>query len=272
VSADDLNQSCFERLENAKLSSRVAVVGAGASSPYIAPLDNLIERLKAECGVSWAPDEEFWDYCERAHIGNAVKYFDVIRETYADTPQWTAKIYRHLLNIPFAAFATLNYDDQLPSEHDARYPNARRFSVYPPAVDESVYFMPQELLGSPPGLIALHGYCDSTNPEWPKQVILKQSDYSLHYIAKAKPLFYWWVNMLLSAPCIFIGTRLHEPGLYRVMEYLLAEDRDKILGREHLHLVPVHHDAGASIQLLTEVWEALIKFSMTLSTESTRVC
>ncbi len=40
-------------------------------------------------------NEEFWDFCEKAHGMNPVEYFDLLRHTYGDTPHWTAQIYRH---------------------------------------------------------------------------------------------------------------------------------------------------------------------------------
>lgn len=45
--------------------------------------------------------------------------------------------------------------------------------------------------------------------------------------------------MLLAAPCLFIGTSLAEPGLFRVIEYLLSSYRDTLDGLRHIHLVHV---------------------------------
>jgi len=243
VTADELNQECIARLQGADLESRVAVIGSGPSSPYIARIENLEALLSARCGVAKLPAEEFWLFSERAHANNEHEYFNVLKETYGDTPHWTAHAYRHLANIPFRGFATFNYDDQLPYEFRYKYPgsHADYFSVYPPRNGQT-HFAPQEFLSPPPRLIAVHGYCDPANAEWEKQVILRLSDYNHHYVDAPAPLFVWWCDMLLAIPCLFIGTSLREPGLHRVMEHLRSRHYDRIAKVGHIHLVDAKRD------------------------------
>src|SRR4030095_14366118 len=145
---------------------------------------------------------EFWTLGEEAFHRNPVEYYRVLHEAYDDTPHWTAKAYRHLVNMPFRGFAPFNYDEQLPSEFRVRNPDPGCFSVYPPRNGQR-YAMPQEFLSLPQRLICPHGYCDPANHGWEKQLILKESDYNQHYVDFPSPLYYWWVEMLLSIPCIF---------------------------------------------------------------------
>jgi hypothetical protein len=56
--------------------------------------------------------------------------------------------------------------------------------------------------------------------------------------------------MLLSIPCLFVGTSLREPGLHRVVEYLLRQHNDRLLNRHHLHLVT------ATVDPVTGVYDA----------------
>jgi hypothetical protein len=238
VTADELNERCVALLKEADLGSRVAVVGSGPSNPYIAPIWRLKELLAERCALAKDSDEPFWNFAERAYSANADEYFHVLKETYEETPYWSADIYQHLIAMPFKAFATFNYDDQLPKAFRSRYRDkyAQFFSVYPPH-DNGTYFSPPELLQSPPRLIALHGYCDPQNHEWEKQAILRTGDYNQHYGTHPALLFDWWRNMLMAAPCVFVGTSLTEPGLHRVIEYLVVRCRDHLEQLRHIHLV-----------------------------------
>ena len=264
MTPEEFNQQCIDRLAAANLSSCVAVIGSGPSSPFIARIETLEDSLCARCGVTKAADQEFWVFCEHAHASNKDEYFNVLRETYGNTPRWTAHAYRHLTSMPFRAFATFNYDDQLPYEfryQHRRNSNTEHFSVYPPRPGQR-YFVPQEFLSSTPRLIALHGYSDPDNPGWERQVILKSSDYNRHYIDPPAPLFGWWCEILLAMPCIFIGTSLREPGLYRVMEHLRTQDYSRIVNRGHIHLLdkkpdPVSGDydvPGKSFGVIEQVY------------------
>jgi hypothetical protein len=243
VTPDDLNEECVQQLVNARLETRVAVVGSGPSSPYIAPIDALEKLLCSACGIAKSPKENFWAFCERAHNANPPEYFRVLRETYEDTPYWSARVYRHLLRMPFMGYATFSYDNQLPFEFRDRYPKtfADYFSVYPPRAGQT-YSSPQEFLDPPPRLVALHGYCDPDNDIWEREAILRESDYNQHYIDNPARLFDWWRDMLLGIPCLFIGTSLKEPGLFKVVEYLLRQHNDRLLKMGHLHLVSATPD------------------------------
>lgn len=238
MTPQEFNDRCIELLHDARLEDRIAVIGSGPSSPYIAPIKTLQQQLCDSCGISTIPNEEFWALAERAHSNSPGDYFRVIRTTYGDTPHWQARTYDHIARLPVRGWATFNYDEQLPRACFDAYGNpfSRSFSVYP-AIDNQTYASPQELLGSQRKLIALHGYCNDDNPEWEKQVILRTGDYNHHYIDNPAPLFTWWRDMLLTAPCIFIGTSLKEPGLHRAIEHLMAEHRDRLIAMNHIHLL-----------------------------------
>ena len=70
-----------------------------------------------------------------------------------------------------------------------------------------------------------------------KEVILKSSDYDKHYLHSPGTLRLWWSTLLLSTPCIFIGTTLQEPGLLAVIKSMLPDQRDRLIAVNHLHLV-----------------------------------
>ncbi len=240
MTPDELNGECISRLRSANLSGRVVIVGSGPSSEYIAPIARLQELLCTRCGILTVPSERFWAFSERAYLGNPDEYYRVIRETYGDPPHWSADIYQHLAAISFQGFATINYDPQLPKAFRNRYPEQFEacFSVYPPPNGQT-YFNALELRGLPRKLIALHGYGDPENAQWERQIILRKQDYEEHYNPQGAALFDWWRTLLLSGPCIFVGTSLEEPGLFKVMQYLLRDSKDRLVELNHLHLINV---------------------------------
>lgn len=236
MTSQEFNDRCIRQLRDARLEDRIAVIGSGPSSPYIAPIKTLQQQLCDRCGISTIPNEEFWALAERAHSNCPDEYFRVIRTTYGDTPHWQARTYDHIARLPVQGWVTFNYDDQLPTAcFDVPGPPID-FSVYP-AIGRQPYASPQEFLGSQKRLIALHGYCNDDNPAWEKQVILRTTDYNDHYIDNPAPLFIWWREMLLTAPCIFLGTSLKEPGLHRAIEHLMPEHRDRLEKMNHIHLI-----------------------------------
>ena len=218
------------------------MVGSGPSCPYIAPIQKLELDLSAVCNLVKEPDEKFWVFAERAYDSNPEEYFRLLRSTYDETPHWSSRIYGHLAAIRFRGYATFNYDDQLPSEMKERYGDALRFSVYPPRPGQT-YFTPSEFRSGIPTLVALHGYCDPAHPNWEKEIILRASDYNEHYTGHRAPLFDWWRELLLSFPCIFVGTSLQEPGLHRVMEYLVEGHYDRLIELKHIHLINAESDS-----------------------------
>lgn len=236
MTPQEFNDRCIEQLRDARLEDRIAVIGSGPSSPYIAPIKTLQQQLCDRCGISTIPNEEFWALAERAHSNSPDEYFRVIRTTYGDTPHWQARTYDHIARLPVQGWVTFNYDDQLPTAcFDVPGPTID-FSVYP-AIGRQPYASPQEFLGAQKRLIALHGYCNDNNPDWEKQVILRTTDYNDHYIDNPAPLFIWWREMLLTAPCIFLGTSLKEPGLHRAIEHLMPDHRDRLEKMNHIHLI-----------------------------------
>lgn len=238
VTAQEYNEQCIADLKGIDLSNYVAVIGSGPSSPYIAPVDKLIEKLEAACGVTHVPAENLWIFCQRAYESNQVAYFKVIDESYLETPYWDSLVYRYLVNMPFRSFVTLNYDRQMPTAFAERYPNDcdDRFSVYPPQGNDG-YFPATKMIADSPCLIAIHGFADPDVPDWEKRAILRLDDYNAHYTGTNPKLLEWWQALLAITPCIFIGTRLQEPGIEQVFNDASVAMRDAIASKKHLHLL-----------------------------------
>jgi len=85
VTPEELNDHCIARLKESDFPTRVAIVGSGPSSPYIAPIGKLEELLTNSCGVAKNAEEYFWNFAERAYQANPVQYFNIIRGTYEET-------------------------------------------------------------------------------------------------------------------------------------------------------------------------------------------
>jgi hypothetical protein len=238
-SATEFNQRCIADLKGVGLSDYVVVVGAGPSSPYIAPVSDLIRSLASACCVIQEDGEELWDFCEKACGANPIEYFRVIRKSFGEAPYWDSRIYKYLISAPFRNFLTLNYDCQLPEAFAERFDQDHddRFRVYPPRPGDS-YFSPIEFVSGGHQLMALHGFANPKDPAWEKRVILRLEDYNQHYTGTNPRLFEWWQTVLATTPCIFVGTSLREPGLARVFKHSSGTLLDAIGSKGHIHLLP----------------------------------
>ncbi len=236
MTPEEINPACIERLRSTDLTARVVVVGSGLSSPLIAPVDTLKESLRKRCRIDKGPDEELlWILAQRAFKNDRGEYYKVIEETYGKPFPWKAEAYDILVKMPFLGFATLNYDSQFWTALNRFDPEAY-FSIYP-SYNGLPHLNPQEFSRAHRRLIALHGYCDPDNPSWAQEVILKSDDYKQHYIYPGA-LRQWWISLLLTTPCLFIGTSLQEPGLLHVIESISAEHWDRLFAQKHLQLTP----------------------------------
>jgi hypothetical protein len=252
LTPEEWNQECIRRLRELPLEDYVGVVGSGPSCPYIAGIGSLTDSLLDRCRIDAIDGEQFWDFCERAYDSNEREYFEVLRETYENTPHWDSRIYRHLLEMPFKAYITFNYDDQLPRAFRNQQGKGR-FTVFPSPPND--YYNPVELCTGARRLIAIHGYSDPSNPNWPNQLILRLGDYNKYYTEPPLTLHQWWKGMLLLRPCIFVGTSLQEPGLQKVVDALLADDEthERMVKLKHTHLLPLEKGVAVGHKSLSVI-------------------
>jgi hypothetical protein len=239
VTPDEFNAECARQLEKAKFAERIAVIGSGPSTAFIAPLASLVKDLETHCGVAKQADEYFWNYCSRACAANEPAYYGVIAKSYGSPSHLESRAYQHLIAINFPSYVTFNYDDQLPNafrqKHGANF--QQLFSVYPPRNGQTTAAL-ADLLGHKQRLVAVHGYCDPQNVDWAHQIILKTEDYDRHYASAETGsfLFNWWKNLLTVRPCVFMGTSLQEPGLSHVVAYLDRDKNPQVRELDHIHL------------------------------------
>jgi hypothetical protein len=240
VTSDELNLQCIADLKAEGLREKkfVAVVGSGPSLPYIASVTDLIAQMSVACGVVQTDGQPTWDFFENAYAGNAAEYVRVIRESLGNTPYWDSRMYAHIVRMPFRSFVTLNYEDQLPYAFRTLYPKNYKelFSVYPPwrgcdLASPADLFHKQRL-------VAIHGYRDKAKADWPNNIILKRSDYNHHYFSAVtgRRLQTWWKDTLTRYPCLFIGTSLTEPGIERVINWLIKDENPEFGRFNHIHL------------------------------------
>jgi hypothetical protein len=242
VTSAELNNLCISELEAVGLLDKkyVAVVGAGPSSPYIPSVKDLIKSMSSACGVDEDSNQPTWEFFQKAFDHNEEEYCRVIRESLGMTPYWDSRTYAHLVEMPFVSFVTLNYEDQMPSAFRTKFPKdySSRFSVYPTKPNLRLA-IPCEFHRQ--HLVAVHGYRDKGNIDWPKHIILKASDYDYHYSSHeaGQRLFTWWMDLLTLHPCIFIGTSLSEPGIRAVVKHLVEDKNPRFSQWQHLHLINV---------------------------------
>ena len=182
VNSIDFNNECIKELQKSGFQDRVAVVGSGPSCPFITSLDELVKRLRTSCRVRKLQSDYSWVFFEKAYKKDSRKYYQAIKLSFSDTPEWDARAYEHLAQINFRSFVTLNYDEQLPIAFRKRYQSdfEGRFRVFPSRGTEK-FFEPGDLVGHRQRLVAVHGYKNDSDPEWHKHLILRTSDYNAHY-------------------------------------------------------------------------------------------
>lgn len=246
---EEINQRCIERLNAAGVGrgEYVAVVGAGPSSPVVPAGKALVKEVADACGMDPNDERPFWEFFEEAKQKNKGAFCDIINRNFCEPPFWTGEIYQHIVAIRFKSFVTLNYDDCL-QQAFAKSEGPRwkgLFSVYPPhrSADGTVggFASPSDF-NHKRRLVAIHGFRDLNDPEWPdKKIILTRSDYNEHYFSpdKSYALSHWWQELLVNHDCLFIGTSLMEPGLRSVIEWLIKDENTQFLQRRHLHLKDV---------------------------------
>jgi len=243
---NEVNQNCFEQLNASELSSRVAVIGAGLSIPASPSLEDVIARISKEADIEPEPGEHHWDFFQRAHDANPEKYFLLIRDAFSNLPYVSCRSYKFITAIPFQGFVTFNYDDQLPTSllENGFWDPQHHFKVYP----SPDYFAPMMMTRPPQKLLAIHGYISPVNPKWHRELILCRSDYDRHYIEEPARLRHWWQDLLLGGRLLFVGTRLREPGLHRIMEELIPDYFEQIRSQQHLHLMPITERSAADLK------------------------
>jgi hypothetical protein len=266
----DFNNECIKKLHKSGFQDRVAVIGSGPSCPFITSLDELMKRLRKTCGIRKHQSDYHWVFFEKAYKKNPRKYFEAIKVSFSNTPEWDARAYEYLANINFRSFVTLNYDDQLPTAFRRLYEDDfdSRFRVYPTRGTEK-FWEPGDLFAQKQRLVAIHGYKNDNDTEWHKHLILRVSDYNTHYGdgklsdgRQTHPYLYsWWHTLLTTQPCVFIGTSLHEPGLRLVVEDLIKDGNPYLKRQDHIHLkhteradkLPFYESPGTSLLAIRQV-------------------
>lgn len=244
---DDLNAECIKALQALKVGDGgfVAVVGAGPSSPMIPRGDDLIEEMKKACGLD-VDYRYFWDLYEAAKATNRIAYCELIKTKFSSSPYWSNDVYEVVCQIPFKTIITTNYDQYLPKAfgkvEGAGWNN--RFCVYPPrkypekngtGMVYATDFDVQKYL------VAVHGYKDPENEEWPlDSIILAKSDYTKHYFGSGVlTLCGWWKEVLTRHNCVFIGSSLEEPGIAKALSDLVTGGAFERQPRQHVQLINV---------------------------------
>jgi len=244
---NSINQKCLESLQKADLENRIAIVGSGPSYPVSTPIGKLEDALCEACHVNKDKSYQFWDLAELAYQSNPQAYLQTLKKCFGNTANLQVRLYDHIVGINFKSIVTLNYDDQLAKAFVQKNENTNNYLVYPPTPGEAI-FCPEELIYGSTKLQALHGIVTSS-PDWEKNIILRTGDYEKHYLGKIQtentltethhaPLFEWWKSLLLSVPCIFIGTTLNEPGISTVIQHLYSSQRNRLHELKHIHLLP----------------------------------
>jgi hypothetical protein len=250
TSPDELNHECVRQLEAAGvgLGNYIAVVGAGPSSPLVPASNELKREIAIACGLDPDDARPPWEFFEDARKNNRAEYCRVINARFQDKPFLRTEGYLQIVAVPFKSFITLNYDSHIQAAF-AKICSGDwedNFSIYPSHASpngEAAGLATAASLGGPTKrLVAIHGFRDPNDPDWPAtKIILTKSDYEHHYFSANTTAFlaHWWANVLTFHDCLFLGTSLQEPGIAQVLKKLRGEPNVQFCQRKHLHLKDV---------------------------------
>lgn len=248
VTPDQMNEECVKILHSYNVSKGgyVAVVGAGPSLPIISLDDKFVCEMRSACGLD--PNinyKHFWDFYEAAKKKNKIAYSGLLKTKFSSSPYWNNEIYEAICKINFKTIITTNYDQYLPKAFGKVEGNGwnNRFCVYPPRKHPEINgtgMVSATDFDIERYLVAIHGYRDPENDEWPlDSIILAKSDYVLHYFGNTGHLTLcgWWKEVLTRHNCIFIGSSLKEPGIGKALTDLVKSGAFERQPRQHLQLI-----------------------------------
>ena len=194
-------------------SDCIVWVGSGLSITAGYPSwKKIIRELCEVCGVTLLsePEEESADKlidkaeeCKNADINT---YHDTLANRFGRQVVSTRFAYQFLMNLPFKAYVTTNFDPLL-SEAGAIVGHGKLYS-YP--------IFPREF-GNLNPIVYVHGLARSDNQATGENLILARSDFDEAYndIGIVKNFMF---NIFTNYPLLFLGCSLTEPEMYEMFK------------------------------------------------------
>ncbi len=196
----------------------IVVVGAGASVAHGLPTwAELLKLLILECKKqtpNFEDEDELLRLLKGGHlidVADACKkalnesaYRDFIQKTFRPANRKRSQLHKAILDIPFSAAITTNYDTLLEREHQSIYSQSEGVPIY---THRNTAHLAQLTASRSFYILKIHGHVDDI-----ESVILSRGDY--HRLIHNNPAFKSTIsNIIGSKTLVFIGYSLNDPDL-----------------------------------------------------------
>jgi SIR2-like domain len=162
------------------------------------------------------------DFC-RGFLGEP-EYRELLRRLF-EPANLSSALHQKLLEIPFSAILTTNYDKLI--EHAVAHRNSK---IPPVLTNRDVPTLWQRLARNEFFILKVHG-----DIERPETIVLSSKNYTEHVFGNL-PLIQFLQRLLMAKSVLFIGTSFTEPYVLRLLEetrFLTAG-----IGLQHFALLP----------------------------------
>jgi SIR2-like protein len=218
-----------ELTDSVQAGRSVAFIGSGLSMGEYIGWRNLVNNLCYACGIELdSADEDLLELAQQAKNSSPDDYHRVLSEEFGKEGVHVPPGYMYLLESPFNAYITINYDPLL-----AEASRFKRLSLYDFKLgldssrvkDKAIFY--------------IHGYVETGGHVEDGDLILTRDDFGENYDNAGAIIPSFLTQVLSFKPVVFIGCGLQEPALEKILG-LCNEIKSRIEARSQ-HSGPTHY-------------------------------
>ncbi|MFW2437792.1 MAG: SIR2 family protein [Arenicellales bacterium] len=213
----------------------VAFIGSGLSMGEYISWGDLVKQLCDACGVDMDAnnvDAGLLELAEQAKNASPNEYYRVLSEEFGKEGVHMPPGYRYLLESPFNAYITVNYDPLLAEASRFKSLTLYDFKLGLDASkvkDKSIFY--------------IHGYVEEGGQVADGDLILTSEDFEHNYEHAGAIIPSFLTQVLSFKPIVFIGCGLQEPALKKILGLCSLiksriEERSGNNGPTHYILLP----------------------------------
>lgn len=222
-----------ELTDSIQAGRSVAFIGSGLSMGEYIGWGNLVKNLCNACGIDLDSDnEDLLEFAQQAKNTSPDVYHRILSEEFGKEGVHIPPGYMYLIESPFNAYITINYDPLL-----AEASRFKRLTLYDfkLGLDSS--------LVKDKSIFYLHGYVEAGGHVTEGDLILTKNDFEENYDNPGAIIPSFLTQVLSFKPVVFIGCGLQEPALKKILRLcneikIRIESRSQCCGPTHYILLP----------------------------------
>lgn len=200
--------------------SCVAFIGSGLSMGEYISWGNLVKQLCDACGVDQdANNVDLLELAGQAKNASPDEYHRVLSQEFGKEEFHLPKGYMYLLESPFNAYITVNYDPLLAEASRFKKPSIYDFKL---GLDASRV--------KKNAIFYIHGYVEAGGQVADGDLILTIEDFKQNYEKVGAIIPSFLTQVFSFKPVVFIGCGLQEPALKNILD-LCNEIKSRIEAR-----------------------------------------